>query len=315
VSGGTYRVNRRFSYKVGDGWVDFTKTGAEVRVIPQELCELPLLRGCKDDEVLKALADRFVQKEFAPGDVIVKKGQPADQLFLIAHGKVNKIGVGEFGGETVLDVLADGDYFGDRALVEAQDTWDFTVKAVTTCTVLALPQQVLEELINRSEALRAHVEQFKASLQQPQNEHGEADIEVASGHEGEPDLPGTFADYEVSPREYQLSVAQTVLRVHTRVADLYNDPMDQVEQQLRLTIEALRECQENELINNRSFGLLHNADLKQRIPTRTGPPTPDDLDELLSRRRKSQYSLATPAPSPRSVGNAAAVASTHKTSI
>ncbi|RNL82481.1 Crp/Fnr family transcriptional regulator, partial [Halostreptopolyspora alba] len=37
-----------------------------------------------------------------------------------------------------------------------------------------------------------------------------------------------------------------------------------------------------------------NADLRQRIPTRTGPPTPDDLDELLSRRRKSEYFLAHP---------------------
>jgi hypothetical protein len=85
-----------------------------------------------------------------------------------------------------------------------------------------------------------------------------------------------------------------VLRVHSRVADLYNDPMDQTEQQLRLTVEALRERQEHELINNLEFGLLHNADLKQRIQTRTGPPTPDDLDELLSRRRKSQYFLAHP---------------------
>ena len=52
VSGGTYRVNRRLSYAVGDGRVTFTTTGAEVRVIPQELCELPLLRGFDDDEVL-----------------------------------------------------------------------------------------------------------------------------------------------------------------------------------------------------------------------------------------------------------------------
>ena len=85
-----------------------------------------------------------------------------------------------------------------------------------------------------------------------------------------------------------------MLRVHTRVADLYNEPMDQTEQQLRLTIEALRERQEHELINNRDFGLLHNADLKQRIHTRSGPPTPDDLDELLSRRRKTQFFLAHP---------------------
>jgi CRP-like cAMP-binding protein len=294
VSGGTYRVNRRLVYAVGDGRVDFDKIGAEVRVIPQKLCELPLLRGFDNIEVLSALADRFVQQEFEPGAVIVEKGQPTDQVFLIVHGKVNKIGVGEFDGENLLDVLADGDHFGDRALVESQDTWDSTVKAVTRCTVLSLPQQVLEELINQSEALRAHVEQFKANLQRPQNRAGEANIEIASGHKGEPDLPGTYVAYEVSPREYPLSVAQTVLRVHTRVADLYNDPMNQVEQQLRLTIEALREHQEHEMVNNREFGLLHNADLKQRVHTRTGPPTPDDLDELLSRRRKTRFFLAHP---------------------
>ncbi|MDP8931533.1 MAG: cyclic nucleotide-binding domain-containing protein, partial [Actinomycetota bacterium] len=281
VSGGTYRVNRRFSYSVGDGRVSFTTTGAEVRVIPQELRELPLLRGFDDGEALSTLADRFVQQEFEPGDVIVEPGQPAEHVFLIAHGKANKIGPGPYGTPTVLDVLADGDHFGDRTLVEEGDTWNFTVKAVTACTVLALPQQVLEELVGQSEALRAHVERFRASLRKPQNKYGEAAIEMASGHEGEPDLPGTYVDYEGSPREYQLSVAQTVLRVHTRVADLYNEPMNQVEQQLRLTIEALREQQEHEMVNNRGFGLLHNADLSQRIHSRTGPPTPDDLDELL----------------------------------
>jgi hypothetical protein len=70
--------------------------------------------------------------------------------------------------------------------------------------------------------------------------------------------------------------------------------MNQTEQQLRLTIEALRERQEDELVNNREFGLLHNADPAQRIHTRTGPPTPDDLDNLLSRRRKSRFFLAHP---------------------
>jgi hypothetical protein len=58
--------------------------------------------------------------------------------------------------------------------------------------------------------------------------------------------------------------------------------MNQVEEQLRLTIEALREKQEDELMNNQEFGLLHNTEFSQRISTRTGPPTPDDLDELLA---------------------------------
>jgi hypothetical protein len=101
-------------------------------------------------------------------------------------------------------------------------------------------------------------------------------------------------DYEIAPREYPLSLAQTVLRVHTRVADLYNRPMDQLDQQLRLTVEALRERQERELVTNPDFGLLPNADLAQRIHTRTGPPTPDDLDDLLTRRRKTRFFLAHP---------------------
>jgi hypothetical protein len=142
--------------------------------------------------------------------------------------------------------------------------------------------------------LRVHLERVRNSPKQAQNKHGEAAIDIASGHDGEIDLPSTFVDYELTPREYELSVAQTILRVHTRVADLYNQPMDQLEQQLRLTVEELREEQENELINNHDFGLLHNADLRQRIQTHSGPPTPGDLDELLSRRRKSEFFLAHP---------------------
>jgi len=282
VSGGTYRVNRRLSYEVGDGRVTFVNTGADIRVIPRELGELPLLRGFDDDEVLSALADRFEQREYQPGDVIAEFGQLADETVLIAHGKVKKIGVGQYGDETSLGVLADGDHFGDDSLVEADDLWEYTTKAVTACTVLVLPQRAFDEVLDQSPALREQLENYRGSLGRDRDEHGEAAIGMAAGHEGEPDLPGTYVDYDAAPREYSLSVAQTVLRVHTRVADLFNDPMDQVEQQLRLTIEALRERQEHEMVNNRDFGLLHNADLKQRIATRTGPPTPDDFDELLS---------------------------------
>jgi hypothetical protein len=161
-------------------------------------------------------------------------------------------------------------------------------------TLLALPRAAFAELLPQSATLRAHVDRFRATARRPQNKHGEAAIAIAAGHTGEPAIAGTYVDYEQTPREYELSVAQTVLRVHTRVADLYNDPMNQLEQQLRLTVEALRERQEYELVNNRDFGLLHNADLRQRIHTRGGPPTPDDLDELLSMRRGTRIFLAHP---------------------
>lgn len=294
ITGGAYRVNRRLTYDVGNGRVSFTNTGTQVRVIPQALCELPLLRGFEDIEVLNALANRFVQQEFAPGEVILQEGQPADRVLLIAHGKVNKLKAGKYEAEALRDVLADGDCFGGEAIVGSQDTWEVTLRAITRCTVLALPIQAFQELLNQSEALQTQVDRFRAILSKPQDRYNQAELATIAGHSQETELPRTFVDYDLTPREYELSVAQTILRVNTRVADLYNEPMNQTEQQLRLTIEALRERQEYEMLNNPNFGLLHNADLKQRIHTRTGPPTPDDLDELLSRRRKTHFFLAHP---------------------
>ncbi|MFL5357824.1 family 2B encapsulin nanocompartment shell protein [Archangium sp.] len=294
VPGGTFRVNRRLTYTPGDGRLSFSNIGARVEVIPQELVELPLLRGFVDAPVLSALANQFVQREFKPGELIVEAGQPAEHVVLLAHGKANKLGKGKYGDDVILDVLADGDHFGDQSVVESNDQWQFTVKALTPCTVMMLPQRVFENQILQSPALSAHVERFKERLRKPQDKQGQAAIQLAAGHQGEPVLPGTFVNYDLRPREYELSLAQTLLKVHTRVADVFNGPMNQVEEQVRLTIEALRERQEYEMINNRDFGLLYNADLKQRIHARKGPPTPDDLDDLLSRRRKSRFFLAHP---------------------
>ena len=109
------------------------------------------------------------------------------------------------------------------------------------------------------------------------------DGEVAWPPRGEGDLPLTFVDYEESPREYFLSSVSAVLDVHTRVSDLYSNPYDQTEEQLRLLIESIKERQEGELVNNLEYGLLTNAAPEQRLSTRTGAPTPDDLDELISR--------------------------------
>ncbi|TDD10176.1 cyclic nucleotide-binding domain-containing protein [Saccharopolyspora terrae] len=294
TSAGSYRVNRRLTYALGDGRVTFSNTGDQVRVVPPELRELPALREFDDEAVLTALADRFTQRDYAPGEVIANAGQPADEVVLLAHGKVNTFTTSEYGGQAALDVLAGGAFFGDQLLTGTQQSWQVTVKALTPCIVLTLSRQALAEVTDRSAPLRGHLEQVAANVKPTQNKHGEAAMALASGHDGEPELPGTFVDYDLNPREYELSVAQTILRVHTRIADLYNQPMSQLDQQLRLTVEELRERQEHELINNREFGLLHNADLRQRIQTTGGPPTPGDLDELLSRRRKSEFFLAHP---------------------
>ncbi|MGW5787256.1 family 2B encapsulin nanocompartment shell protein [Streptomyces sp. NPDC003757] len=294
AGGGAYRVNRRLRHTLGDGRIEFVQDGATVRVIPRELTELAVLRGFTDTDVLSTLADRCTQRDFTAGDVLVERGSPADRIHLIAHGRVSQTSEGKYGERVSVAVLADGGHFGEKALTDPDARHDCTFTAETSGTLLTLSRADFTAVQAAAPQLRAHVDAVGSRTRQPQTKHGEAEIAVSAGHVGEAELPATFVDYELRPREYELAVAQTVLRIHTRVADLYNDPMDQSAEQLRLVVEALRERQEHELINNREFGLLHNADFKQRIQPRSGPPTPDDMDELLCRRRGTKMFLAHP---------------------
>ena len=215
--GGVYRVNRRLSYVLGDGRVAFVKNGSKVQVIPAELTELPLLRGFDDHLALGALAERFVQKEYQPGQVIVHAGKKADHVYLIAHGKVEKVGPGKYGDENILGRLGDGDTFGCHTLTRSKGTtWEFTARATTAVTLLALPETAYRAVADQYEHLRTHVASQNGSRNGfKTNKVGEKLIELSAGHHGEAVLPGAFADYELTPREYELSVAQTVLKVHT----------------------------------------------------------------------------------------------------
>lgn len=135
----------------------------------------------------------------------------------------------------------------------------------------------------------------KASKGQPANEFGESRVELLTVDGGEPKLPTTFVDYDVDPREYHLSTIQTIVHTHTRVTDLYSNRIDQLREQIRLTVEAVKEREEWELINHPQFGLLKEVSARQTIQTRKGTPTPDDLDELLSLVwKKPAFFLAHP---------------------
>jgi CRP-like cAMP-binding protein len=296
VKGGAYRVNRRVSYSIGDGRVELLQTADRVSVIPGDLGEFPALRGYDDDEVLSALAARFTQREVEAGTVVTRAGTPVDEVFVIAHGRVSRAKGNAYGEDKTLGLLAGGQYFGEATLTSAQAVWDSTATAETATTLLVLSRADFAAIADQSGSLRDHLRAFADLSGKPRTRGGEAALDLLAGHSGEhePVLPSTFVDYQAEPREYELQVAQTVLRVHSRVADLFNEPMNQVEQQLKLTVAELRERQEHELINNPDFGLLHNVDYSQRIQPSEGAPGPDDLDELISRRRDSRYILAHP---------------------
>ena len=120
-------------------------------------------------------------------------------------------------------------------------------------------------------------------------------VDLLTVDHGEPRLPTTFVDYEDDPHEYHLNTIQTVLNTHTRVTDLYSNKIDQLREQVRLTVEAVKEREESELLNHAEVGLLNVVAPQQRIESRKGTVTPDDLDELISLVwKKPAFFLAHP---------------------
>jgi hypothetical protein len=123
----------------------------------------------------------------------------------------------------------------------------------------------------------------------------EKSVEVICDQKDETNIPESFVNYEEKPREYMLNSISAVLDVQTRISDLFSNPFDQIREQLRLTIETVKERQESELINNTGYGLLNNVPDSQKVKARKGAPTPDDLDELLTKVWKEpSFFLAHP---------------------
>ena len=109
------------------------------------------------------------------------------------------------------------------------------------------------------------------------------DIRIECSPSDSKDIPAAFIDYEEQPREYTLSTVTTTIEVQTRISDLYRSPMDQVREQLAVLIEMVKERQEGEILNNANYGLFSHVVPSQKVTTRAGAPTPDDLDELITK--------------------------------
>lgn len=283
VESGTYRVNRtKVELKKAER-IEIAYLNGIPSFQAKSLRGIPLFSHI-DEDIVRRLAKRFVIEEVDLGKTLIESGKDEQKFFIVASGQAEVISRGLHGEELRIAILSEGEYFGEAEILD--DTLSsVTVKAITPSTFFTLQSSELESIVKEVPDFR---EQFQKAvdehlrLRAHVNEHGEKHIDLVSGHEEDNVIPETYIDYDENPTEYSLNTLQTVVRVHTRVSDLYNIPYNQLEQQLRLSIESIKERQEWELINNKKFGLLATVEPGYRISTRYGSPTPDDLDELLS---------------------------------
>ncbi|HEY9657025.1 MAG TPA: family 2B encapsulin nanocompartment shell protein [Allocoleopsis sp.] len=296
VKSGTYRVNRTKAVLKQQPKIPVTRNNGFSTIAPEDLRMVPMLSSLAANEAMP-IANAFQPEHFALGATPIVAGQASDKFYIVTQGKLEVLTRGNQGEVLRIAVLSAGDYFGEMNL--HQDTpADVTLRALTDCDVLTISRSTFEQSTSQSPDLLNRLRQAvteRSRLQSFLNPYGEEKVGLIADYEGEVEVPNSYVDYESDPREYELSLAQSILRVHTRVSDVYNEPIDQLREQLRLTIEGLKEQQEWEIINNREFGLLHNVSPLMRVHPRYGPPTPDDLDDLLSRVwKKPAFFLAHP---------------------
>ena len=277
VEAGVFRVNRVRAIGGALERVDTMWEAGEGSLDPTSLSAVPVLSSL-GEATLVSLAGMFRTEHYPPGTRILSGDAPQDRFFIIVKGTVEVADTavaGTWQPQPERRLLREGDYFGESSLLS--DTPSPTnVESITSTTVMSLAR---EDFANLAEA-----QALRERLARPVSLRAieEACARVTLASTGEKLLPTSYVDYDDSPREYDLQVVQTTLRVDTKIIDEYSSPHDQLDQQIRLAIEAARERQEWEIVNNAEFGLVHNVDVNMRVPTRTGPPTPDDMDELVS---------------------------------
>jgi ATP-binding cassette subfamily B protein len=142
-----------FSLASGDG-------ALHADVSPERLAQVPLF-GELSATALARLARRFAPEEIAADRVVIRQGDMGDRFYLVARGTLE---VTQNDVPEVVNVLEDGDYFGEIALLRRAPR-TATVRARTPCILLSLASQHFERLLAEESSVREAIERVaKARL-------------------------------------------------------------------------------------------------------------------------------------------------------
>ena len=81
---------------------------------------------------LEALASATSEEHVTAGVVVIREGEPADDIFVVVDGTLAVTSTGELGRETALGELRAGDHFGEIGVLEGRPR-TATVRATTDC--------------------------------------------------------------------------------------------------------------------------------------------------------------------------------------
>jgi len=108
-------------------------------------------QGEQLSEKLSQLSPQLQRQDFSAGDVILREGDPAECLYIIAAGRVAVFHVDPRGTRVDLVELGDGQFFGEIGLLSG-GVRSASVEAIGPVTLMRMERATFEVLVASSRA-------------------------------------------------------------------------------------------------------------------------------------------------------------------
>jgi CRP/FNR family cyclic AMP-dependent transcriptional regulator len=103
----------------------------------RELLNNDTIFSCLDGSELDAVLSLAVKRSYKARDVVLRKGDPALQIFIIAKGRLKAITTGAEGRQAALSIMGPGEVFGEVAVLDGQPR-SATITAIERCELLVI---------------------------------------------------------------------------------------------------------------------------------------------------------------------------------
>ncbi|HEY7874937.1 MAG TPA: cyclic nucleotide-binding domain-containing protein, partial [Actinomycetota bacterium] len=133
--------------------------GGKPRLGPEaaRLKKVPMFSGLQGT-ALADLADRLMIEKFAPGEDVVRQGDPGEKLYIITQGQADVL-VRTGRVERRVNTVKTGDYFGEYALLTGEER-TATVRATAPMEVYSLSKDEFTGLVESDAKLKKMLSDF-----------------------------------------------------------------------------------------------------------------------------------------------------------
>ena len=135
-----------------DGSIRSDALVKEAAIITQMLAKCKVFERVTP-RTLTRVADEFNIENYAPGDQFIRQGDPGDRFYLIRQGKVS---VRKGNPEVQIAELAEGDFFGEMALLSGQPR-NASVWAKESCLLYSLHKDRFHAALAETVSMEAEV--------------------------------------------------------------------------------------------------------------------------------------------------------------